>query len=577
MRHQSYIAIMGARDPFGARRMLEERAAAAGLELILKTAGLSVFSDRAATLTFADGCGGVLGRVWRNAPRMPEFVPIPGEEHLIAAASGDFLIDRCWGDYVAFLINGRGESVAIRPPFSDLVCVQSEFQGLHVAASCPSLVAHCTDGPLTPHWPMVANHIMMGGLRQSQSCLVGVEELLWGTRLVVGPTGSRIEQCWSPWRFAMKREGVRIEDLAEMIRQTAIETVGAMVRSLNHVAVMLSGGLDSSILAASVAANATRLTCLTLTSGDAIGDERSYAGLVTEALGVPLHAAAHRLDDVDIKSSHANGLVRPVARSFAQAARAAKQRLAQSVGAEVILDGGGGDNIFCSLQSATPVADRLLRGHFGRATLATAASIAALTETSLGKVFTLALRRLPRASVGYRWKVDERFLTPHALERAGPPSHAWLRAPAGSLPGSASHIAMIAVVEALLETSDMGLPERAPLMNQPLVELCLSIPSWLWFEHGHNRVVARRAFASDLPPEIVWRRSKGTPDGFVARVYEANRAELRTLLCDGKLAAEGLIDTDAISGLMSRPGPVKGHDHIRLLRIADVEAWIRGL
>jgi asparagine synthase (glutamine-hydrolysing) len=251
--------------------------------------------------------------------------------------------------------------------------------------------------------------------------------------------------------------------------------------------------------------------------------------------------------------------------------------MARITGAEAVLDGGGGDNVFCSLQSAAPVADRLLRGGLGPASFRTARDIALLTETGLFRVVALAIRRSLRRSPRFRWETDDRFLTPNALARAGPPSHGWLEAPASALPGSAAHIAMMAVVESLLETADGDIPEWAPLMNQPLVELCLSIPSWFWFEDGHNRVIARRAFAKDLPREIIWRRSKGSPDGFVARLFEANRAGLRDLLCDGRLAGEGLIDRDAVHRALARPGPVKGHDHIRLLRIADVEAWVRGL
>ncbi|MGK4422636.1 asparagine synthase-related protein, partial [Klebsiella pneumoniae] len=59
------------------------------------------------------------------------------------------------------------------------------------------------------------------------------------------------------------------------------------------------------------------------------------------------------------------------------------------------------------------------------------------------------------------------------------------------------------------------LPTVSPLLSQPLVETCLGVPSWLWFEGGRNRVVARRAFAGDLPADVIWRRSKGTPDSFV--------------------------------------------------------------
>jgi asparagine synthase (glutamine-hydrolysing) len=256
---------------------------------------------------------------------------------------------------------------------------------------------------------------------------------------------------------------------------------------------------------------------------------------------------------------------------------AAKQALASEMGAHIIIDGGGGDNLFCYLQSAAPVADRLLSEGLGRGIWRSASDVAKLTESSMLAVLAKAVQRTWLRPPAYRWSCDERFLTAFALERAGPPRNRWLETPRGALPGSAAHIAIMAVVENLLETSDAQIPERSPLMAQPLVELCLSVPTWLWFDRGHNRALARQAFADRLPAEIVWRRSKGTPDGFVARLYETRRAELRALLCDGRLAGEGLLDTASIDRTLRRPGPVKGHDHIRLLRIADVEAWVRSL
>jgi asparagine synthase (glutamine-hydrolysing) len=279
--------------------------------------------------------------------------------------------------------------------------------------------------------------------------------------------------------------------------------------------------------------------------------------------------------EVDVMRSGAAGLARPIARSFIQATQLAKQQIAISTGAAAVLDGGGGDNLFCSLQSAAPVADRILREGAGLGILKSASDVARLTQASVLRVLARAFHRAFLRSPDYRWRTDSRFLTSEAIERAGAPTHRWLEAPSGAVPGSAAHIALLIVVENLLETSNGPVPDFAPLMAQPLVELCLSIPSWHWFDNGHNRVVARRAFQDRLPAEIAWRRDKGSPDGFVAQLFEANRDKLTDLLVDGMLAEEGLIDRDAVQTALSLERPVKGHDYIRLLKIADVEAWAR--
>jgi asparagine synthase (glutamine-hydrolysing) len=135
---------------------------------------------------------------------------------------------------------------------------------------------------------------------------------------------------------------------------------------------------------------------------------------------------------------------------------------------------------------------------------------------------------------------------------------------------------MLVAIESQLETGG-PVPERAALVTQPLAELCLSIPSWLWCQDGYNRVIARKAFASMLPAQVAWRRSKGAPAHFVTALYEANRGIIGPFLTDGLLASQGLIDRDAVLSALALTGPIKGHDHFRLLGLADVEAWARSL
>lgn len=577
MKHPTYFAVLGRRDPFGARRILERRACEFGLAPIHTSDGLSLFSDGPETLDL-NGAGSIVGSIFRNAPGMPYFHPDLAERVATVTSRGSLLTERCWGDYLAFLAPpDEDELIVVRPPFTDLGAVHMSFRGLTLVASTPLLLSKFTGEAPEPHWSMIANHLKTGGMRQSESCLAGIEELLYGTRLVVTATGASVESAWSPWNFAASRRSWRPNDLADLLRETAIHVVEARLRRYGHVAVMLSGGLDSSILAACAAGGIGRLSCVNFTTGDRVGDEVDYAELVANRLGASIHSMELGLGDVDVGTSQVAHLARPIARSWAQAISAAKQRLAARLGAEVIVDGGGGDNIFCFLQSAAPVADRIRCEGIGRGALRTAGDVAEFTESSLARVLTKAAHRAWIRSPDYRWSCDLRYLTASALERAGEPRHRWLRPPPEALPGASAHIAVIAIVENLLETFVVERPEGSPLMAQPLVEVCLSVPTWLWFERGHNRALARRAFRELLPAEIVERRSKGTPDGFVARVYDANRPALRDLLCGGRLAAEGLLDRDAIDSTLKIPGPVKGHDHIRLLRIADVEAWVRSL
>ncbi len=109
-----------------------------------------------------------------------------------------------------------------------------------------------------------------------------------------------------------------------------------------------------------------------------------------------------------------------------------------------------------------------------------------------------------------------------------------------------------------------------PLLAQPVVELCLRIPSWRWITRGQDRSVARDAFAGDLPAQIVARRSKGGPSGFTEALFLAHQQHIVQRLHDGLLKREGVVhDLPAPDERLSlEPGAGR-----RLLALLAAENW----
>jgi len=116
-------------------------------------------------------------------------------------------------------------------------------------------------------------------------------------------------------------------------------------------------------------------------------------------------------------------------------------------------------------------------------------------------------------------------------------------------------------------------PIISPLLAQPMLELCIQIPTWLWCAAGRNRAVARAAYGDVLPAAVLARRSKGGFDGFGAELIDRNRALMRDMLLDGELARQGLIDASAVRTTLERPLP-DGEVIVELLALVDQEAWI---
>lgn len=551
---------------------------ATGLEILIDAPPLLLAArgDR----RVADGAvSAILGTLIERDAGAPASVISDGAWAAIGASRGARLIERYWGDYVAFIQAAGGAIDIVRAPFGALPCYIAAHDGAVLAASSPRLLAEVGDVVPDIVWEALARQLLVGDLRRAETCLAGIAELQGGERLTVHDQGTAREVLWSPWDWATNERMIRESaEAAAKVRAAVRTCVGARVRAAGgRVLLRLSGGLDSSIVAAALAHARADFASLTLVTDDACGDERHYARQAAERVGCALVERWREAARVDLQRSVAADLPRPGA-SFLQETQRLVAETAVELGAVAVFDGGGGDNVFCSLQSASPVADCWLAdGAVGRL-WPTACSIARLAETGVPKVLWRGARRAWQRRRGYRWPLDRRFLSNAAAHaHDGVELHPWLASPRGALPGKAAHVALLAAAQSYVEGFD---PDQqpvpvAPLLAQPLVETSLRVPSWLWFDRGLNRAVAREAFRADLPSAVIERRSKGSPDGFIGEIYEINRATLREMLLGGLLAANGLVDQAALGRMLDDPALPKGHDYLRVIQLADAESWAR--
>lgn len=524
------------------------------------------------------GHGVVVGRLFeRDGREVAQLGPEACDR--IVGSAGQSLCADYWGPYVCILRQKDGDRISVlRAPLGALPCYLVAFEGGVALASDVDLFIAC--GLLRPviDWDEVLRHLMVRDLVWPETCLSGLRELRGGQQLLLSEEGLAIQDVWSPTTFARRDHQMRDPiAAARIVRDTVCNSVASLASGEAGIVLMLSGGLDSSVLAAALTRQDVPVTCITLVTGDATGDERRYARQVCAALGLSLVEGWRDLAGIDVGRSDARGLPRPTERMFFQESRRLCEQAAAEAGATAIFNGGGGDNIFCSLRSGAPAADRLLTG--GSGFLSTVRDLSHLTQESRQTVMMDAVRRAWFGKPTIRLSHDTSLLSPDVVEAAHPPwRHPWLESAAELLPGSAQHLRLVACAQDIAEGAQPWdrLPMISPLMVQPLVEACLSIASWLWLDAGHNRAVARHAFADVLPEDVAWRRSKGTPDAFTARIFDANRRKLREILSGGELVRLGLVDLPAILEVLDDPRPVHGHSFRRVLQLADVEALAAG-
>ncbi|GFE76305.1 asparagine synthetase B family protein [Novosphingobium sp. TCA1] len=575
---QKYLIAVGLGED--RQHHLRERVRRAGLAIVLDRPGL-LTAGNAPSKTIPIGQSGcIFGSLFAQGSAK-RVLSLPGTEaEQILVSGGRHLIDQYWGDYVA-LIPLAGSVAILRSPFGTLPCLyRAPDRHAHLASDIDTLQLG-TEQSWSIDYDAVARQLVFADMRLRETCLEDVREVRGGER--VRFLGGRAEHriLWSPWHFVHAgRVLPGPEEAAARLREQAIRCVQAKTRDADRCLVMLSGGLDSSIVAAALTANGRGVACLNLVAPASAGDERIYARAACERLKLALAERRMNEGSLLLELPATTSLPRPVARSFEQMLYRTAGDIAEELGCDTIVDGGGGDNVFCSLQSASPAADCLLDRQGPRAFRQTCNEIAALTHASAWRVARKAARRAWERSRPYRWPTAEQMLSPEAVAAAHrSPLHPWLLAGIPPRPGRSAQIAQLIGAQSFMEDGPHGAKWNvvSPLVSQPLIEHCLSLAPWQWIERGCNRAIARRAFSDMLPPEVIWRRSKGIPDSYIVQLYETNREMIRDRLLGGLLAAAGVIDIAAVEAALDDPTPFRGRECSRIVRLMDAEIWARGI
>ena len=113
------------------------------------------------------------------------------------------------------------------------------------------------------------------------------------------------------------------------------------------------------------------------------------------------------------------------------------------------------------------------------------------------------------------------------------------------------------------------------MLAQPVMELCLSLPTSRLTAGGRDRGLARQAFAGRLPDSVRLRQSKGELGAYYGQVAAASLPMLRDYLLDGELVRAGLLDRARLEPMLVRDHLIWRGDYSALMSFAVVEAWVR--
>ena len=215
--------------------------------------------------------------------------------------------------------------------------------GLVIASQPRAILAHPAFRPEVNR-AAFQNYLAYSYVPRDLSIYEGVSKVPAGHRVAVEGTSLRVDRYWEPHYRPEIRDPA---EAAEMIRLKLAEAVETQLVSDVPIGFFLSGGIDSTSVAAIAASRCEEVPpSFTIGFDDAEGDERVHARLAAERIGCPAHERTLTVGDAfDLLPAYVRAYDEPFYDHSAIPTLAVSE-LARSHGVKVVLSGDGGDEVF---------------------------------------------------------------------------------------------------------------------------------------------------------------------------------------------------------------------------------------
>ena len=525
---------------------------------------------------------------------------VAGNEGIIAEGWrrwGMNLLGRMRGDFVLLLWDElRGEGLIAR----DQLGVRSIFlhdgpTGTTFASEIRNLLAVLPRRP-APDSASVAHWLSLSNRPGPATMYEGIRRLDPGTALLLGPSGVREHTYWAP-RYAEPLDSPE-PALAHLVRAELGRAVRRRISPGGRTGVLMSGGLDSSSVAAVAAAEAPgEVSAFSAVFPDHPAvDESDLINELRRKLNLPGVAAQVRSGGLLASAMDSALAWEAPLRGWGDFWSLPLLRAAAESGVSVSLGGDGGDELFGARLFL--LADRLRSGH----------PLQALDLT----------RELPGAGDRPARRAMARIFLEIAVAGALPPSAQWplqreldrRRIPAWLKPDFArelvdtddslewkrldgprwwAHIAhglTRGVEEAGVfegqrrRAESAGLHARFPLFDLDLLELCLRLPPLTSFDRHRSRPVLRASMAGLLPDSVRMRPQKALFDSLlIGDLAGTDGRAVRNLLTSQHAEVRAYVDADLLQRELFSGQPEAENRTFRWMwhvwRLVAAECWLQ--
>jgi asparagine synthase (glutamine-hydrolysing) len=423
-----------------------------------------------------------------------------------------------------------------------------------------------------------------------------VRKLLPGHLLECGPeTGIRVTRFARPAPAdvgALRREAP--ESLAEELRIRLSDSVQAHLLADVPVGVLLSGGVDSSVLTALAAgASAERVSTFSIGFRERSFDELELARQVARRYGTDHHELVVSPDIAELMPKLAAAFDEPFADSSAIPTYLVSQLAAEHV--KVVLSGEGGDELFGGYE--TYAADLLAR-RVGWLAARLAPLVERLPSSDRRVSFDYRAKRFVRAAAlpalerHHGWKEifsatqRQGLLREQWREGVGDPLAPWRArfAETGGAPLLARlqdiDLGLYLPDDLLVKTDRMSMANslevRVPYLDPVVAELALALPTELKVRGLQKKRLLRRAAAPLIPDSIARARKRGFSIPAAAWLRGELEPFARELLAPARTAAQGFFEPRIVTDLLDEHVSRRADNSRQLWGLMCFSLWAEG-
>jgi asparagine synthase (glutamine-hydrolysing) len=565
------------------------------LGLIFSVEGMVVFAapPRERSLrsyVLAGGAGVVLGRIFPragangcNVERLIIDEHVAGQR---AKYGAQRLVEDYWGSYVAFLRSPeRDICQVVRDCSGWLPCFRTRHADVEILFSDLVELEPLKLPRFTLNLRYLAAYIYNPSLQIRDSGLREVTELLAGDCVEFSQSFVRQFCIWNPRQFVLSNSFDDPYQARCELKRITQECISAWAAEYDNILLSLSGGLDSAIVLGCLkrAPVMPAITCFNQCIENTADDERRFARLAAVLAHAPLIEEPWSDPTLDARVFALPKLPKPYPGDiYWWLERDVRSDLAVRTGAEAIWTGQGGDHLFWAFRPFPIAADYVSRHGIDRGLRRVVADAARLNSKSYLSVLRTAIKL---GSSREAWRPDAireqmgHFVNADALPEncdkyvANPWSEGM-----DDLPKT-KQVQIGLLADLVNRHKHMPGAERAyqrhPLQSQPLMELCLTIPTYVLAQGGRRRGLARDAFEDRVPRAIIEREDKGETSARIRAMIRENEPFLRCTLLDGVLVQERIVSRRALEAILVNGLSWRPENYWALLACVTAEIWAR--